>query len=121
RSSDSSRPRQFPPSGARGPPHRRHRPSRHRHQPPATGPLPTGDTMTLSINDLVISSPGSTCDADLAKSPWEFDGFAGYGPGASEDDVVPAPVTRPGQLPAAYQRMPEQELHARIRAAKQAL
>jgi quinolinate synthase len=77
--------------------------------------------MTLSINDLVVLAPGSTCDADLAKSPWEFDGFPGYGPGASDADRVPEPVTRPGQLPAAYQRMPQAELHARIRAAKQTL
>ncbi|MTB89243.1 quinolinate synthase NadA [Aeromicrobium senzhongii] len=77
--------------------------------------------MTLSINDLIVSAPGSSCDADLAKSPWEFDGFPGYGPGASEHDLVPEPVVRPGQLPSAYQRMPEAELHARIRAAKQTL
>ncbi|MCD9154976.1 quinolinate synthase NadA [Aeromicrobium duanguangcaii] len=77
--------------------------------------------MTLSINDLIVSAPGSSCDGELAKSPWEFDGFPGYGPGASEDDLIPEPVVRPGQLPAAYQRMPEDELHARIRAAKQTL
>ncbi|GAA3546229.1 quinolinate synthase A [Aeromicrobium flavum] len=77
--------------------------------------------MTLSINDLIVTTPGSTCDADLAKQPWEFDGFPGYGPGASEQDVIPQPVTRPGQLPVAYQQMPEAELHARIRAAKQTL
>lgn len=77
--------------------------------------------MTISINDLIVSAPGSSCDADLAKSPWEFDGFPGYGPGASEQDVIPEPVTRPGQLPAAYQQMPEAELHERIRAAKQTL
>ncbi|WP_313410283.1 quinolinate synthase NadA [Aeromicrobium sp.] len=77
--------------------------------------------MTISINDLIVSAPGSSCDADLAKSPWEFDGFPGYGPGASEQDAIPEPVTRPGQLPAAYQRMPETELHARIRAAKETL
>ncbi|MBC9226717.1 quinolinate synthase NadA [Aeromicrobium sp. 636] len=77
--------------------------------------------MTLSINDLIVSAPGNSCDADLAKSPWEFDGFPGYGPGASEHDLVPEPVVRPGQLPSAYQRMPEAELHARIRAAKQTL
>jgi len=77
--------------------------------------------MTISINDLIVQAPGSTCDADLAKSPWEFDGFPGYGPGASERDAIPQPVTRPGQLPAAYQQMPEAELHARIRAAKATL
>ncbi|GMA32018.1 quinolinate synthase A [Litorihabitans aurantiacus] len=48
-----------------------------------------------------------------------------YGPGASVADVVPADTTnatrRPGQLPIAYQRMGEAELHARITRAKEAL
>jgi len=74
-----------------------------------------------SVNTTIVASPASTCDVDLAKGPWEFDLVPGYGPGASEDDVVPTPVTRPGQLPAAYQRMSDDELHARIRAAKEAL
>ena len=34
---------------------------------------------------------------------------------------IPEPVTRPGQLPAAYQRMSDDELHARIRTAKEKL
>ena len=42
-------------------------------------------------------------------------------PGASELDVIPEPVTRPGQLPTAYQRMSDDELHARIRTAKEKL
>jgi quinolinate synthase len=74
--------------------------------------------MTFSVDDLITASPSSSCDTELARGPWDFDLAPGYGPGASEDDVIPVPVTRPGQLPATYQRMSDDELHARIRAAK---
>lgn len=77
--------------------------------------------LTLSVNDLITAAPGASCDADLARGPWDFDLAPGYGPGASELDVIPEPVTRPGQLPTAYQRMGDDELHARIRAAKEKL
>ncbi len=76
---------------------------------------------TFSVDELITTTPESSCDADLASGPWAFDLTPGYGPGASEDDVIPDPVVRPGQLPVAYQRMDEAELHARITAAKQAL
>ena len=78
-------------------------------------------TSTASVNDAVVAAPAQTCDADLAEHPSIFDLVPGYGPGASEDDVMPDPVVRPGQLPAAYQRMSDDELHARIRAAKETL
>jgi quinolinate synthase len=77
--------------------------------------------MSTSINELIVTAPTSTCDAELAKGPWEFDSMPGYGPGASEDDTIPDPVVRPGQLPVAYQRMSDDELHARIWAAKETL
>ncbi|HEY1118568.1 MAG TPA: quinolinate synthase NadA, partial [Acidimicrobiales bacterium] len=77
--------------------------------------------MTASVNDVVVAAPGATCDADLAEGPWVFDLVPGYGPGASQDDVIPDPTVRPGQLPVAYQRMGDDELHARIRAAKETL
>lgn len=76
---------------------------------------------TTSVNDVIVAAPSQSCDADLAEHPSIFDLVPGYGPGASEDDVLPEPVVRPGQLPAAYQRMDEAELHARIRAAKETL
>ncbi|GAA2082093.1 quinolinate synthase NadA [Aeromicrobium halocynthiae] len=78
-------------------------------------------TSTVSVNDAVVAAPAQTCDADLAEHPSIFDLVPGYGPGASEGDVMPDPVVRPGQLPAAYQRMSDDELHARIRAAKETL
>jgi len=74
-----------------------------------------------SVNDRIVAAPGATCDADLADGPWIFDLVPGYGPGSSENDAIPDPVTRPGQLPVAYQKMPDDELHARIRAARDTL
>jgi quinolinate synthase len=76
---------------------------------------------TTSVNDIIVAAPETSCDVELAKGPWEFDTFPGYGPGSSEYDVIPDPVVRPGQLPAEYQRMSDDELHARIRAAKETL
>lgn len=77
--------------------------------------------MTTSVHDAITAAPASSCDTDLAQGPWVFDAAPGYGPGASDLDVLPTPVTRPGQLPVAYQRMDDAELHARIRRAKDAL
>ena len=77
--------------------------------------------INLSVNDVITAAPSASCDADLARGPWDFDLAPGYGPGASELDVIPEPVIRPGQLPTAYQRMSDDELHARIRTAKEKL
>ena len=74
-----------------------------------------------SVNNIITADPAASCDAELVKGPWEFDTIPGYGPGCSEDDVIPEPVVRPGQLPAAYQKMSDDELHSRIRAAKKTL
>ncbi|MEO6605948.1 MAG: quinolinate synthase NadA [Aeromicrobium sp.] len=74
-----------------------------------------------SVNDIISADPAASCDVELVKGPWEFDTIPGYGPGCSEDDVIPEPVVRPGQLPAAYQKMSDDELHSRIRAAKKTL
>ena len=74
-----------------------------------------------SVHDIITADPAASCDVELVKGPWEFDTIPGYGPGCSEDDVIPEPVVRPGQLPAAYQKMSDDELHARIRAAKKSL
>jgi len=77
--------------------------------------------MNQSVTDRIDAAPTTTCDLDLAKAPWDFDSMPGYGPGASHDDDTPDPTTRPGQLPVAYQRMSEDELHERIRTAKKRL
>ena len=58
----------------------------------------TPQAETVSVNDVIVAAPAQSCDADLAEGPWIFDLVPGYGPGASEDDVIPDPVVRPGQL-----------------------
>jgi quinolinate synthase len=78
-------------------------------------------TTTTSVNEQIVTAPNSSCDTKLAHGPWIFDLVPGYGPGSSENDVIPEPVTRPGQLPVEYQRMSDDELHARIRAARETL
>lgn len=45
----------------------------------------------------------------------------GYGPGASEDDVIPGDTPRQGTLPQEYRTATPEELNLRIRAAKAAL
>ena len=62
-----------------------------------------------------------TCTTDLAAGPWDFDARPGYGPGSSMGDVIPVGAPRQGELPAAYREADEEELDARIRAAKQSL
>jgi quinolinate synthase len=78
-------------------------------------------TIATSVNDQIVAAPSSSCDTELANGPWIFDLVPGYGPGSSENDVIPDPVTRPGQLPVEYQRMADHELHERIRIAKEKL
>ncbi|WP_022916586.1 quinolinate synthase NadA [Ruania albidiflava] len=81
-------------------------------------------TSTASVDSRIqlISTgkaPGSTCSGDLASGPWDFDsGPAGYGPGASMNDPLPASAPRQGELPAAYREADVAELHERIRSAK---
>ncbi len=74
-----------------------------------------------SIDAQIVAEPDASCDPDLAQGPWIFDLVPGYGPGSSDGDVIPDPVVRPGQLPVEYQRMADEDLHARIRAAKETL
>ncbi|MCS0498032.1 quinolinate synthase NadA [Protaetiibacter mangrovi] len=63
----------------------------------------------------------AACSPALAKAPWEFDGVLQYGPGSSMGDVIPVGSPRQGAIPAEYQRASTEELHERIRAAKQTL
>lgn len=67
------------------------------------------------------SQPGETCNTDLATAPWNFDAVPGYGPGASERDVIPTGSPRQGELPREYREASETELDARIVAAKKTL
>lgn len=66
-------------------------------------------------------APAEACSPALAKAPWELDGVLQYGPGSSMGDVIPVGSPRQGALPVEYQRASTDELHARIRAAKQTL
>ncbi|MBO0595205.1 quinolinate synthase NadA [Nesterenkonia sp. E16_7] len=77
--------------------------------------------MTASVHDLISLTPKDSCNTKLADGPWDFDNVPGYGPGSSQADRLPDPVSRPGQLPERYQLMPEPELHERILAAKATL
>ncbi|WP_309127939.1 quinolinate synthase NadA [Microbacterium sp.] len=67
------------------------------------------------------ASAESTCSTDLAAGPWDFDTRPGYGPGSSMGDVIPTGAPRQGELPVEYREAGEDELDARICAAKKAL
>ncbi|WP_431801354.1 quinolinate synthase NadA [Microbacterium sp. bgisy203] len=67
------------------------------------------------------ASTAETCNTDLAAGPWDFDTRPGYGPGSSMGDVIPTGSPRQGALPEEYRAASEDELHARITAAKTAL
>ena len=75
-----------------------------------------------SVDTLIKTDPGETCNPDLADGPWVFDlGLPSYGPGASQGDVIPTGSPRQGQLPEEYKSASNEELHERIRAAKATL
>ncbi|MFG6476302.1 quinolinate synthase NadA [Microbacterium sp. P06] len=63
----------------------------------------------------------ATCTSDLAAGPWNFDSRPGYGPGASMGDVIPTGSPRQGELPPEYRDASDEELEARIVAAKATL
>lgn len=77
--------------------------------------------MSLSVHDRIELKPKESCNDSLPRGPWEFDVAPGYGPGASESDPIPDRTVRPGQLPQLYRELEDEQLHARIRAAKEAL
>jgi quinolinate synthase len=83
--------------------------------------VPSVDTTIKLISAKAIE--GETCSADLASDPWVFDlqPEPGYGPGASMDDAIPAETPRQGQIPAEYREASDEELDARIIAAKSVL
>jgi len=61
------------------------------------------------------------CSPALARGPWDFDGVVQYGPGSSMHDRIPADSPRQGAIPEEYKLASTEELHERIRAAKEAL
>ncbi len=66
---------------------------------------------------------GETCSPDLADGPWVFDAnpVPAYGPGSSMFDVAPPTTPRQGEIPEEYRTASNDELDARIRAAKETL
>ena len=85
-------------------------------------PRPIDPSVDHEIQAIVTgASTDETCNTDLAAGPWDFDTRPGYGPGSSMGDVIPTGSPRQGELPAAYREASEDELHARIRAAKATL
>ncbi|MCI1020244.1 quinolinate synthase NadA [Microbacterium sp. C5A9] len=84
--------------------------------------LPPDASVDHAIQSIVSgASTDATCTTDLAAGPWDFDARPGYGPGSSMGDVIPTGSPRQGELPAAYREASEDELDARIRAAKATL
>lgn len=71
----------------------------------------------------ITAAEEGSCDSKLESQPWSVDSDpgAGYGPGASAQDPVPLAIPRQQPLPAAYTEASEEELRARIIAAKKAL
>ena len=75
-----------------------------------------------SVDAIIRNAPGNSCAPELAEGPWTLDlGTPGYGPGSSMGDVIPTGSPRQGQLPLEYQHASNDQLHERIRAAKQLL
>lgn len=96
------------------------------HPPAPTMPLPTPALRDPSVDHALQaivagSSTDTTCATDLAAGPWNFDTIPGYGPGSSMGDVIPTGAPRQGELPAEYREADEDELDARIRAARATL
>lgn len=63
----------------------------------------------------------TTCDSQLTTDPWQIDTELGYGPGASTEDTAPTTTPQQGPIPATYTQATQEELDARIIAAKEQL
>ncbi|WP_285136973.1 quinolinate synthase NadA [Microbacterium sp. lyk4-40-TSB-66] len=86
-------------------------------------PRPAIDPSVDHAIQAIVSgaSIDATCTTDLAVGPWDFDTRPGYGPGSSMGDVIPTGAPRQGELPQRYRDASDDELDARIRAAKKTL
>jgi quinolinate synthase len=86
-------------------------------------PRPAIDPSVDHVIQAIVSgaSTDATCTTDLAVGPWDFDTRPGYGPGSSMGDVIPTGTPRQGELPREYREASDDELDARIRAAKATL
>lgn len=86
-------------------------------------PRPAIDPSVDHAIQAIVSgaSTDATCTTDLAVGPWDFDTRPGYGPGSSMGDVIPTGAPRQGELPQKYRDASDDELDARVRAAKATL
>lgn len=86
-------------------------------------PRPAIDPSVDHAIQAIVSgaSTDATCTTDLAVGPWDFDTRPGYGPGSSMGDVIPTGAPRQGELPQQYRDASDDELDARISAAKATL
>jgi len=86
-------------------------------------PRPAIDPSVDHAIQAIVSgaSTDATCTTDLAVGPWDFDTRPGYGPGSSMGDVIPTGAPRQGELPQEYRDASDDELDARVRAAKETL
>lgn len=86
-------------------------------------PSPAIDPSVDHAIQAIVSgaSTDATCTTDLAVGPWDFDTRPGYGPGSSMGDVIPTGAPRQGELPQEYRDASDDELDARVRAAKATL
>ncbi|WP_437584588.1 quinolinate synthase NadA [Paramicrobacterium sp. CJ85] len=78
-------------------------------------------SVDLTIRDITKDTTDTICSTDLLTAPWDVDVSPGYGPGASESDVIPDDAPRQGELPTEYREASSEELDRRIRAAKETL
>ena len=69
------------------------------------------------------AEPVKLCNPKLDQEPWNFDAPlpAHYGPGSSQDDVIPANAPVQHALPSFYRTLSEEQLAERITQAKQKL
>lgn len=79
----------------------------------------SNESVAQNITRLNLLAPGSTCSTDLAANPWDTP--AGYGPGASQEDKIPAGYPVQGSIPEEYLKASDTELDSRIVAAKETL
>ncbi|ANF56468.1 quinolinate synthase NadA [Halotalea alkalilenta] len=78
-------------------------------------------TIATSLEAFEKSQAGAHCSTGLATDPWRFDRIPTYGPGASETDELPDQAPRQSALPGEYRNASDEELKARIIAAKRTL
>nr|WP_313814713.1 quinolinate synthase NadA [Glutamicibacter sp.] len=81
--------------------------------------LDSSASVAQNITRLNLLATESSCSKDLNSSPWDTPG--GYGPGASQEDVIPADYPVQGTIPESYLQASDEELDQRIAAARETL